>query len=298
MIRTFLLAGALACAPGAFAQTCEGGLYLNPQTIRGEGTAKVATAAADLADFLRGTGLPLAPIVNIATAEDVQTALKRRTPPCWVYGNPVVGFASGYQAVAVNKESIQAAILVVADIGAATDAKPVEISKLPPGERAQVLARLKTTTCMGIKSGVTTALVRAEKLCGTLVDVQPQQGLGQAYLPTKASFHWQPDRWVGLVMRKQGAKATSMKSLVGASTLIHSARLIVVPTAESSWGYGLYVRPDLPADTLRKATRLFTGLRDAEPALLRALDASARAQFVTPPDAEVDAMRRNLDMSL
>ncbi|TWO68979.1 hypothetical protein FN976_21545 [Caenimonas sedimenti] len=298
MKQAILVAGALACASGAFAQTCEGGLYLNPQTIRGEGTAKAATAAADLADFLRGSGLSVAPIVNIATAEDVATALKRRVPPCWVYGNPVVGFASGYQTVAVNKDSIQAAVLVVAEVGTTTDAKPVEISKLPPNEQAQVLAKLKATTCMGIRSGVTTALVRAEKLCGTMVDVQPQQGLGQAYLPTKASFHWQPDRWVGLVMRVQGAKATSMKSLVGANPRIHNARLIVVPTAGASWGYGLYVRADAPADATRKATRLFTGLRGAEPALLRALDANAQAEFVTPPDAEVDAMRRTLDMSL
>ena len=40
------------------------------------------------------------------------------------------------------------------------------------------------------------------------------------------------------------------------------------------------------------------GLRGAQPGLLRALDASAQAEFVTPPDAEVDAMRRTLDMSL
>lgn len=298
MNRAFLLAAALACAPAAFAQTCEGGLYLNPQTIRGEGGAKVATAAADLADFLRGTGLSVAPIVNIATAEDVQLALKRRVPPCWVYGNPVVGFASGYQTVAVNKESIRAAVLVVGDLGAGGDGKPVEISKLPPDERAKVLARLKTTTCMGIRSGVTTALVRAEKLCGTLEDVQPQQGLGQAYLPTKASFHWQPDRWVGLVMREGGAKNTTMKSVVGVNSRIYDARLIVVPTTGSSWGYGLYVRPDAPAEATRKARTLFTGLRNAEPALLRALDASAQAEFTTPPDAEVDAMRRTLDMTM
>ena len=144
MHRSILFAAALAAAPAAFAETCEGGLYLNPQTIRGEGTAKVASAASDLADFLRPTGLPVSPIVSIATAEDVQAALKRRTPPCWVYGNPVVGFASGYQAVAVNRESIRAAVLVVADMEKASDPKPVSLSSLPREEQAKVLARLKS----------------------------------------------------------------------------------------------------------------------------------------------------------
>ncbi len=40
----------------------------------------------------------------------------------------------------------------------------------------------------------------------------PQQGLGQSYLPTKAAFHWQADRWVGLITRLQTAQASTMKS--------------------------------------------------------------------------------------
>ena len=64
-----------------------------------------------------------------------------------------------------------------------------------------------------------------------------------------------------LVMREGGAKNTSMKSVVGANPRIQGAKLIVVPTAGASWGYGLYVRPDAPQEATRKATRLFTGLK-------------------------------------
>ena len=42
-----------------------------------------------------------------------------------------------------------------------------------------------------MKSGVTTALVKADNLCGNVIEVTPQQGLGQSYLPTKAAFQWQ-----------------------------------------------------------------------------------------------------------
>ena len=63
-----------------------------------------------------------------------------------------------------------------------------------------------------MKSDVTTSLVKAKNLCGTVVEVLPQQGLEQSYLPTKVAFHWQADRWAGLITRLQSAQATTMKS--------------------------------------------------------------------------------------
>lgn len=115
-------------------------------------------------------------------------AVKRSEPPCWVYGNPVVGLASGYRPVAINTEPIHSAVLVLGDIGTVKDGKPVELKSLSPEQQAKVLARLKTSSCFGMKSGVTTSLVKAESLCGTVVEVTPGQGLGQSYLPTKAAF--------------------------------------------------------------------------------------------------------------
>ena len=179
----------VGCWP-AQAQTCEGGLYLNPQVIRGEGTTQTESALRELVEFLRPTGLPVVPVVNIKDTQDVLAAVRRPLPPCWVYGNPVTGLVSGYRPVAVNMEPIQSAVLVMGDVGTVKDAPPVELKSLPPTEQAKVLARLKSTSCFGMKSGVTTATVQAEKLCGTVVEVTPQQGLGQSYLPTKAAFSW------------------------------------------------------------------------------------------------------------
>lgn len=294
-----LAALALACSPWiASAQSCEGGIYLNPQVIRGEGTPQVAGAANELADFLQRAGLPVQPVVNVSNLDEAIAAAKRPRPPCWVFGNPVVGLASGYRPVAVNTEDIAAAVLVLGDAGASQDPKPVELASLKPEEQAQVLAKLKLATCFGIRSGVTTALVKAEKLCGKLVDVPPQSGLGQSYLPTKAAFEWHPDRWVGLVTRAQGAHSVSMAGQVGGEPGIHHARLIVVPTRRSSWGYGLYLRPDLPAELVARATSQFLTLKQPRPSLARALDLGSTFQFATPSSAEVEAMRTALDMAL
>ena len=88
-------------------------------------------------------------------------------------------------------------MLILADIGTIKDGKAVELKDLPAAQQATVLAKLKTTSCFGMKSGVTTTLIKAEALCGTVVEIVPQQGLGQSYLPTKAAFHWQAGRWGG-----------------------------------------------------------------------------------------------------
>ncbi|MGH8829972.1 MAG: hypothetical protein ACREXV_02635 [Polaromonas sp.] len=279
------------------AQSCEGGLYLNPQVIRGEGASQTESALRELLEFLRPTGLSVSPVLNIKETQDVLTAVKRSTPPCWVYGNPVVGLASGYRPVAVNMDPIQAAVLILGDIGTAKDSKPVELKSLPADQQAKVLAKLKSANCFGMKSGVTTSLVKAEKLCGNVTEVLPQQGLGQSYLPTKAAFHWQVDRWAGLITRLQTAQASTMKSHHGTDERIHMAQLFIVPASNPSWGYGLYVRPDVPADAVKKAIALFDGLKTANPLLLKALDLGGKFDFETPSEAAAQAMRKALETS-
>jgi hypothetical protein len=290
----YLPACLLMASAGAQAQSCEGGLYLNPQVIRGEGTSQTESALKELVEFLRPSGLSVTPVINIRETADVQAAQKRSKPPCWVYGNPVVGLASGYRPVAVNVEPIRAALLVLSDIGTKKDDKPVLLASLPADQQVKVLGKLKSTTCFGMKSGVTTTLVKAEGLCGTMTEVMPQQGLGQSYLPTKAAFHWQADRWAGLVTRLESAEASTMKPHHGTDERIHMAQLVVVPAKNASWGYGLYVRPDVPADQLKKAGALFAGLKTSNPVLLKALDLGGKYEFGTPSDADVGAMKKAL----
>ena len=126
------------------------------------------------------SGLPLVPVLNIRETQDVRNAIKKPAPPCWVYGNPVVGLASGYRPVAINTEPIQSAVLILADVGKEKDGKPVDLATLPKDQQDKVLAKLKTITCYGMKSGVTTSLVKAQGLCGNIVEVMPTAGLGQS----------------------------------------------------------------------------------------------------------------------
>jgi len=294
MKNSLLLVALFFCGLNAQAQQCEGGLYLNPQVIRGEGASQTESALKELVDFIRPTGLSVTPVINIRETQDVLTAVKKPAPPCWVYGNPVVGLASGYRPVAVNMDPIQSAVLILADIGTVKDGKPVELKTLPAADQAKVLAKLKTTSCFGMKSGVTTSLVKAENFCGTVVEILPQQGLGQSYLPTKAAFHWQADRWAGLITRLQSAQAATMKSHHGTDERIHMAQLVIVPTSNASWGYGLYVHPSASADVVKKAANLFDALKNANPLLLKALDLGAKFDFETPSDAVVDAMKKTL----
>src|SRR6187402_11775 len=282
MKNSLLLVALFFSGLSAQAQQCEGGLYLNPQVIRGEGASQTESALKELVDFIRPTGLSVTPVLNIRETQDVLTAVKKPAPPRWVYGNPVVGLASGYRPVAVNMDPIQSAVLILADIGTVKDGKPVELKTLPAADQAKVLAKLKTTSCFGMKSGVTTSLVKAENFCGTVVEILPQQGLGQSYLPTKAAFHWQADRWAGLITRLQSAQAATMKSHHGTDERIHMAQLVIVPTTNASWGYGLYVHPSAPADVVKKAAALFDSLKNANPLLLKALDLGAKFDFDTP----------------
>jgi hypothetical protein len=49
------------------------------------------------------TGLPAQPLRGVKRIEDIK-ALPR--PPCWIFGNPMVGLGSAYRAAVVNTESI------------------------------------------------------------------------------------------------------------------------------------------------------------------------------------------------
>ncbi|WP_298928551.1 hypothetical protein [uncultured Ramlibacter sp.] len=297
MKKPLLFACLAAAGLSVQAQSCEGGLYLNPQVIRGEGSSQTESALRELIEFIKPTGLSTAPVLNIRETQDVLTAIKKPAPPCWVYGNPVVGLASGYKPVAVNIDPIQSAILILGDVGKLKDGKPVELKSLPPEERAKVLARLKTTNCYGMKSGVTTALVQAENLCGTVVEVVPQQGLGQSYLPTKAAFHWQADRWVGLITRLQTAQGSTMKTHYGTDERIHMAQLVIVPASNPSWGYGLYAHPAAPADAVKKAAALLAGLKTPSPMLSKALDLGKDFDYGLVDDAALQAMKKALTAS-
>ncbi len=276
------------------AQSCEGGLYLNPQVIRGEGSSQTESAVKELIEFLQPTGLPMVPVLNIRETQDVRTAIKKPTPPCWVYGNPVVGLASGYRPVAINTDPIQSAVLILADVGKEKDGKPVDLASLPKDQQDKVLAKLKTITCFGMKSGVTTSLVKAQGLCGNIVEVMPTAGLGQSYLPTKAAFSWQAGKWVGLITRVQSARGSTMKSHYGTDERIHMAQLIVVPATHPSWGYGLYVHPDVPQAVVTKAAARFTSLKSASPTLLKTLDLGAKYEFTSLSDSAVTAMKKVL----
>lgn len=294
MKNQVLLGSLLSCCFAVQAQSCEGGLYLNPQVIRGEGSSQTESALRELIEFVRPTGLAVAPVLNIRETQDVLVAVKKPVPPCWVYGNPVVGLASGYRPAAINMDPIQSAVLILGDVGTEKDSKPVELKKLPPDQQAKILAKLKTTSCFGMKSGVTTSLVKAENLCGSVIEVMPQQGLGQSYLPTKAAFQWQADKWVGLITRLQTAQASTMKSHHGTDDRIHMAQLFIVPATHPSWGYGLYVHSSVPADTVKKAGNQFIALKTTNPLLLKALDLGKTYEFAVPSDAAVEGMKKAL----
>ena len=127
MQRELLWACLFGCAFSAHAQSCQGGLYLNPQVIRGEGASQTESALRELIEFVRPTGLSVAPVLNIKETEDVIAAVKKPSPPCWIYGNPVVGLASGYKPVAVNMDPIQSSVLILGNVGKVKDGKPVEL---------------------------------------------------------------------------------------------------------------------------------------------------------------------------
>ncbi len=119
-----------------------------------------------------------------------------------------------------------------------------------------------------------------------MVEVTPQQGLGQSYLPTKAAFQWQADRWVGLITRLHGPGFHHEKHH-GTDERITCT--VIVPAANPSWGYGLYVRPAIGGR--REATVQLTSLKTTNAVLLKALDLGKTYEFSTPSASAVASMK-------
>lgn len=129
---------------------------------------------------------------------------------------------------------------------------------------------------------------------GKAVEIVPQQGLGQSYLRTKAAFHWQAGRWAGLITRLQSAQSSTSKTHFDFDERIHMAQLVVVPAANASWGYGIYVHPDVSGDLLKKTVSRFTALKTTGPLFLRTPDLSGKYEFATPSDDAIQTMKKAL----
>ena len=129
------------------------------------------------------------------------------------------------------------------------------------------------------------------------MEVLSQQGLGRATPPIKAAFDWHAKRWVGLIRLFQTAKASTKKGQLGTDERVHVAQLIIVPATHPSWGSGLYVRPDISSDAVKKATAQFTALKTPNPLLLKALDFGSKYEFGIPSESAVQAMKKSLKTS-
>ena len=268
----------------AWAESCEGGAYLNPQTIRGEAQSVASLADAELVAVLARTGLPTQPLQGIKRADNIKTLKK---PPCWIFGNPVVGLSSGYRAAVVNTESIQPAVLLIGDAGAGKGDTPVLVSSLPDAQKASLLERLKKTKCFGIASGVTTTVVKTEGLCGSVEEVTPHSGLGQSFLATKAGFEWDERHWIGVITRDSSALRTSMKNVIGKSSQLSDAKLVVIPSKSAIFGYGLYVHSSLTEVDTKKSVAAFMAITAPTKGQIIALDLGSKFKFSVPSPDQV-----------
>jgi hypothetical protein len=90
--KQLLTACALLATGAVQAQSCEGGVYLNPQVIRGEGASQSDAALRELVDFIRPTGLSVAPMVNVKETQEVLAAVLGLWQP---RGRPGLGVPAG-----------------------------------------------------------------------------------------------------------------------------------------------------------------------------------------------------------
>jgi hypothetical protein len=282
-------------ASSAWAESCEGGAYLNPQTIRGEAQSVASLADAELLAVLARTGLPTQPLQVIKRADSIKTLKK---PPCWIFGNPVVGLSNGYRAAVVNTESIQPAVLLIGDAGAAKDATPVLLSSLPDAQKTSLLERLKKTKCFGIASGVTTSVVKAEGICASVEEVTPHSGLGQSFLATKAGFEWDERHWVGFITRDSSALRTSMKGVIGKSSQLGDAKLVVIPAKAAIFGYGLYLHASVSEADAKKSVAAFMAISTPTKGQIIALDLGAKFKFAVPSPDQVQQAATAIGVTL
>jgi hypothetical protein len=278
-------------ASAARAQACEGGAYLNPQLFRGEAAHQSALAEQEMLNFMSRTGLPSAHLYPIKRVDDITA--NGRTPYCWAYANPIIGFTSGYKLVVVNTEPIHPAVLAITSIvpGAKPDAPAVPLKSLSPGEQKAVLEKMQRSRCFATTSGVEGAIVAAEGLCGNIEEVAPQTSVGQQGLIAKAAFAWEDQSWTGIATHEKAALTASLEGLAGRFETVHAARLVVIPTKGSSVGFGLYVHPSLTEAQIKKAVAVFRSLSTPSKPLAVALDLGAQFSFVEPSAEQVEKMR-------
>lgn len=280
-----------AGAQFASAQTCAGGAYLNPKSIRGDAVTASAQADMELQTVIAKTPLPAAPFWAVKTLAEIKALTDSPTPPCWIFGNPPAGLYPEYRPTAVNTTGIEPAILFFGAVGQKDAAAPVLLSALAPAEQKQVKDALRASKCLGMDSGVTSEIARAEGICGSISLVRPRAGIGQAFLPAAAAMEWSSSRPVGVVTRKASAMRASASGLVSKDPLIAKARLIVVPLSATSWGYGLYTHPSVGAQVREKSLSVFQAIKAPTPTLSGALDLSGAFEFVAPGAEEERQMR-------
>jgi hypothetical protein len=290
-IALVLAAAFAATAAQAQAPACEGGAYLNPQLFRGEAAHQSALAEQEMHNFMVRTGLPSTPIYSIKKVDDITSS--GRTPYCWAYANPVIGFLSGYKLVVVNGEPIHPAVLAITSTTATAkpDAAAIPLKSLSPAEQKAVLERMQRSRCFGTTAGVEAAIVAAEGLCGGIEEVAPQAAVGQQGLIAKAAFAWEDAAWAGIATREGAALNASLKGLAGRFESVHAARLVVIPSKGTSVGFGLYVHPSLTDAQIKKAVAAFQGLSSPAKPLAVALDLGPEFTFITPAPEQIAKMR-------
>jgi hypothetical protein len=290
-IALVLAAALTATAAQAQAPACEGGAYLNPQLFRGEAAHQSALAEQEMHNFMVRTGLPSTPIYSIKKVDDITSS--GRTPYCWAYANPVIGFLSGYKLVVVNGEPIHPAVLAITSTspGAKPDTGAIPLKSLSAAEQKAVLERMQRSRCFGTTAGVEAAIVAAEGLCGGIEEVAPQAAVGQQGLIAKAAFAWEDAAWAGIATREAAALSANLKGLAGRFESVHAARLVVIPSKGTSVGFGLYVHPSVTDAQIKKAVAAFQGLSSPARPLAVALDLGPEFTFITPSPEQIAKMR-------
>lgn len=258
-------AGLILVASQAGAQSiCSGTYYLNPQAIRGESSIALNGAGATLGDLLKTAGEQLLPVVSLKRLEDFAAAGKKATPPCAIYGNPVVGFSNGsdYNPTAVNHDSITPAVVAILGVHDKTDTTPLKLADLDAKAATDVMNILKGSVCHGMAAGVTTAIVYGSGVCGEVRDLVPSEGRGQSYLPTLAAYGWTATKPVALITRDSSGAKLTMKDKVVPDMAIHQARMVLVPVGKGTLGYGVYLHHSLRGSAIEsRLQKTFFGLK-------------------------------------
>ncbi len=274
---------------------CQGIGYLNPQTIKGEGTEAAGVAQQELARILSGSGLTPYPNINIKRVADVRrySLSESITSPCVIYSNPVIGFAAGdkYVPLVVNMDLINPVVVFFGKPGDVVGPKPKRISDLPPDRQTEIRNLAKDMNCHGMHAGVTTAIIYGQKLC-KVEELVASQGSGQSYLPTKVAFAYKTGIPIGLITRDASAMRVDVSKILGVSQDAQRAELIVIPAGDlASWGYGVYIHQDTPVAVKAKILVYFQGITSPSKELRNVLDTDEAPVFRQPTPDEARYMK-------